>query len=126
MTPEMIASLVMGFVGFCLTVLSLINMWFNVKDKVSEPQKAIEQKFAAIEDEIFALKEQNKRYNEYFDNDDKRLKNQEKATQILLKSMLATMTYLQSIPNEDHNAMQTLNDASKELNNYLTEKGAAI
>lgn len=126
MTPEMIASLVMGFVGFCLTVLSLINMWFNVKDKASEPQKAIEQKFAAIEDEIFALKEQNKRYNEYFDNDDKRLKNQEKATQILLKSMLATMTYLQSIPNEDHNAMQTLNDASKELNNYLTEKGAAI
>lgn len=126
MTPEMIASLVMGVVGFCLTVLSLINMWFNVKDKASEPQKAIEKKFAAIEDEIFALKEQNKRYNEYFDNDDKRLKNQEKATQILLKSMLATMTYLQSIPNEDHNAMQTLNDASKELNNYLTEKGAAI
>lgn len=126
MTPEMIASLVMGFVGFCLTVLSLINMWFNVKDKASEPQKAIEKKFAAIEDEIFTLKEQNKRYNEYFDNDDKRLKNQEKATQILLKSMLATMTYLQSIPNEDHNAMQTLNDASKELNNYLTEKGAAI
>lgn len=126
MTPEMIASLVMGFAGFCLTVLSLINMWFNVKDKASEPQKAIEQKIAAIEDEIFALKEQNKRYNEYFDNDDKRLKNQEKATQILLKSMLATMTYLQSIPNEDHNAMQTLNDASKELNNYLTEKGAAI
>lgn len=126
MTPEMIASLVMGFVGFCLTVLSLINMWFNVKDKASEPQKAIEKKFAAIEDEIFTLKEQNKRYNEYFDNDDKRLKNQEKATQILLKSMLATMTYLQSIPNEDHNAMQTLNDASKELNNYLTEKGATI
>lgn len=126
MTPEMIASLVMGVVGFCLTVLSLINMWFNVKEKTSEPQKAIERRFTSIEDEIFALKEQNKRYDEYFDNDNKRLKNQEKATQILLKSMLATMTYLQSIPNEDHNAMQTLNDASKELNNYLTEKGAAI
>lgn len=122
MSTEMIMSYICGGVGLVLSVLSIVNMWYNLRARAEGPQKELEKRFRAIDDHFFTVDEQLKKHDMYFENDNQRLKTQEKATQILLQSMLAIMNYLQSIPANNEKAAETLNDAVKDLNHYLTQK----
>ena len=115
-TPE----LIVGIFGLILTVLSIANTFLILRDRAQAPQKELERRFKEYDDRLDKITQRIDRHDVYFDNDNKRLKSQEKATTILLQSVLAIMTYLQSIPVNNEEAKQNFSKAVMDLNNYLT------
>lgn len=109
-----------------LLIINIVNGGFQIRDRAKKPLESLKNELneyiKGMNARIDRCEERLDKHDGYIDNDNKRLKEQEEATNVLLYSMLAIMTCLKSLPMEDTGAVSKLDDAVTDINNFLLER----
>ena len=98
--------LVLGF-GLVLTILNIVERIILFKDKLSRPHLQHEARISAVEVEVRDLRNQ-------LTDDSERIKDLEKGTKVLMKSIGALLSH-----GIDGNNTEEMVEAKDDLNEYL-------
>lgn len=122
-TPVELFAGIAAVAAFMLTCMNIANsgwqMHARAKEQSEQPIKELKDEIHGVKARVCICEEKLETHDRYFDNDNKRLIQQEKATNVMLQSIMAIMTYLQTIPAQDENAKEGLTNAVNEVNKFL-------
>lgn len=124
--PLTVSLVLYGLATTTLLIINIVNGGIQLGDRAKKPFESLKNEFEEYKKGINArmdkFEERLDRHDMYIDNDNKRLKEQEEATNVLLHSMLAIMTCLKSLPVDDNGAVSKLDDAVDDINNFLLKR----
>ena len=106
-TPAELIQLILGICGAIVSISAAITIIIRVIQKAKEPEHNQDERISALEKKMDKVER-------LLDNDNKRLKSQEEAIKILMRSNLAMMRHL-----IDGNHTEDLEKAMEEVHDYL-------
>lgn len=100
-----------------ITLSAVANIVLNAIKKLKEPAETQSQKFDEINKRLDGIEAKMEKYDEYFDNDKKRIDLLQEGNRVTQKAILALMSHAL-----DGNHTDELEDAKNKLHDYLLEK----
>ncbi len=97
-------------------IICVINGIAGLVDRSKRPENQQNLEIAHLRTEITEIKTKLDKFSEYFDNDDKRIRALEEGNRVTMKTLLALSRH-----SIDGNHTDELQEASKELNQYLID-----
>ncbi len=97
-----------------LLVINVINAIFGIVDRSKRPEQRQNDEIAGIKLEVSEIKRKLEKFDEYFDNDDNRIKTLEAGNRVTQQMLLALARH-----SIDGNHIDELQKASDKLNYYL-------
>lgn len=116
-TPAQLIALILAVCGAIVTISAAIGVITKALDKARAPEKRQDDLLA---EHTRRLDEHDKileKFNQYFDNDDRRFKDIEKSNKITQTALLALLKH-----SLNGNDIESLKEAEKSLEEYLIEK----
>ena len=110
-TLGQLVTIILGICGGIVTISAAITVLIKTVQKIKEPEKAQDAR-------ILALEEQVKKFNKFFDNDNKRLVELERGNTVTQQAILALLSHALNGNDED-----SLKSAKSNLEQYLLNKG---
>lgn len=110
-TLGQLVTIILGICGGIVTVSAAITVLIKTVQKLKEPEKTQDAR-------ILALEEQVKKFNKFFDNDNKRLVELERGNTVTQQAILALLSHALNGNDED-----SLKNAKSNLEQYLLNKG---
>lgn len=100
-----------------ITLSAVVKIIVDVVKKLKEPVDTQNQKFDQINQRLDGIEAKMKDYEEYFDNDKKRIDLLQEGNRVTQKAILALMSHAL-----DGNHTDKLEEAKNKLHDYLLEK----
>lgn len=100
-----------------ITLSAVVNIVVSAIKKLKEPVETQNQKFDQINQRLDGIEAKMKDYEEYFDNDKKRIDLLQEGNRVTQKAILALMSHAL-----DGNHTDELESARDQLHDYLLEK----
>lgn len=100
-----------------ITLSAVVNIVVSAIKKLKEPAETQNQKFDQINQRLDGIEAKMKDYEEYFDNDKKRIDLLQEGNRVTQKAILALMSHAL-----DGNHTDELEEAKNKLQDYLLEK----
>lgn len=110
-TPHQVFELIIWLCGAIVSVSAAITIIVKVVQKIKAPEKSQNERITKLEKKA-------ERFEQFFDNDNQRLKALEEGTIITQQSILALLSH--AINGNDVNSLK---DAKNDLEKYLTRRG---
>ena len=116
-TPAQLVSFITAIAGACAGIATIVGIIIKMVMKMRAPELKQNERIKACEDRLKTLEEQNKLFNQYFINDDKRFKEIEKSNKAILATLRALLKH--AINGNDK---ESLKKAEADLDIFLIEK----
>lgn len=116
-TPAGLVAFITAIGGAIVTIGAVITLIAKVVAKARQPEIDQDRRIKELEDGFKEHDNTLKKFETYFDNDDKRFKSIENANRITLETLLALLKHA-----IDGNDLKALEDAEKSLKGYLIDK----
>lgn len=100
-----------------ITLSAVANIVLNAIKKLKEPAETQSQKFDEVNKRLDGIEAKMEKYDEYFDNDKKRIDLLQEGNRVTQKAILALMSHAL-----DGNHTDELEEAKNKLHDYLLEK----
>lgn len=100
-----------------ITLSAVANIVLNAIKKLKEPAETQSQKFDEVNKRLEGIEAKMEKYDEYFDNDKKRIDLLQEGNRVTQKAILALMSHAL-----DGNHTDELEEAKNKLHDYLLEK----
>jgi len=106
-TPYEVYTFIMGFCGAIITLSAFVTIIIKVVQKAKAPEHSQDERINALEKKV-------ERFEQLFDNDNKRLIELEKGNRITQQALLALLSH--AINGDD---IDSLRKAKTKMENYL-------
>ena len=100
-----------------ITLSAVVKIIVDIIKKLKEPVDTQNQKFDQINQRLDGIEAKMEKYDEYFDNDKKRIDLLQEGNRVTQKAILALMSHAL-----DGNHTDELEEAKNKLHDYLLEK----
>lgn len=110
-TPQQVFEVILWVCGAIVSVSAAITIIVKVIQKLKAPEKSQNERISTLEKKM-------EKYDQLFDNDNKRLKELEEGNIITQQAILALLSH--AINGND---IDGLKDAKNDLEKYLTRRG---
>ena len=116
-TPAGLLAFISTVLGIFVAIGTAVTLIYKLFKKLREPEDEQNKRIEAMEHRLDGVEKQNELFVQYFTNDDRRFKNIEVSTKVILGTLHALLKH--AINGND---IEQLEDAEKELNKYLIQK----
>lgn len=111
-TPYEVFQMILFICGAIVTISASITVLVNVYKKSKQPEQTQNERISALEKKV-------ERFEQFFDNDNKRLIELEKGNRVTQQALLALLSHALN-----GNNTKELEEAKKNLQKYLVNKEA--
>lgn len=113
-TPQEVLSLLLWLCGAIVSISAAVTVIVKVIQKAKEPEHNQDERITSLEKKV-------ERFEQLFDNDNKRLIELERGNRIMQQSMLALLSHALN-----GNDVDSLKKAKDNLQNYLIDKESVL